>query len=292
LHAFNYLYAMTIAEKQKEFVEALSTVYDTREARNMVQILFEDILDMDTSKLALEKFRILTQPQQQHLDNLLERLLKHEPLQYVTGIADFYGLKFKVNEHVLIPRPETEELAEWIINDNKHKGTISIIDIGTGSGCIPVTLKTQMPQVVVSAVDISEDALEVAKQNAKYNNAEIEFLTCDVLNEPLPGNGYNIIVSNPPYIHTNEQELMRNNVLNYEPHIALFTPGEDVLIFYRRIAELAKTSLKANGMAYVEINEAKGEEVKQLFLAAGFTEVIVKKDMSGKDRMVRSALLK
>lgn len=282
---------MTIAEKQKEFVEALSPVYDTREARNMVQILFEDVLEMDTSKLALEKFRILTKPQQQHLDTLLERLLKQEPLQYVTGLADFYGLKFKVNKHVLIPRPETEELVEWIINDNKHKGAISIIDIGTGSGCIPITLKTQMPQFIVSALDISAEALEVAGQNAILNNAEISFFTCDVLTGPLPGGGYDVIVSNPPYIHTNEQQLMRNNVLEYEPHLALFTPTDDVLIFYKRIVALAKTSLKAGGLVYVEINEAKGEEVKQLFLSAGFTDVVVKKDMSSKQRMVRATLV-
>lgn len=281
---------MTIAEKQKQFVDALSTIYDNREARNMVQILFEDVLEMDTSKLTFEKFRLLTQPQQQHLDDLLVRLLQHEPLQYVTGIADFYGLKFKVNKHVLIPRPETEELVDWIVRDYKHNPDIDIIDIGTGSGCIPVTLKRQLVAPRVSALDISTGALEVAQQNAALNNAEVDFYECDILQQQLPHNKYDVIVSNPPYIHNNEQLLMRDNVLKYEPHIALFTLDSDVLIFYRRIAQLATTHLKPGGKVYVEINEAKGQEVVDIFNEAGFSSVELKHDLSGKPRMVRATL--
>jgi release factor glutamine methyltransferase len=201
-------------------------------------------------------------------------------------------MKLLVNEHVLIPRPETEELVEWIIKDVEQSGNkgFSLIDIGTGSGCIPIAVKRKIPQITACAIDISDDALQVAKLNAIDLKVDVKFLNLDFLDEEewkQLGN-YDLIVSNPPYIKKSEESTMRDNVLKYEPPLALFVPNEKALIFYEAIARFSREHLKPGGSIYVEINEALGESVIEVFTKNGFSDIILKKDMQGKDRMVKA----
>lgn len=281
---------MTIAEQQKIYREALSTVYDEREARSVTQMVLQQVLELDPLKISMDRYRLLTTNQKEVLAAILNRLIKHEPVQYVLGQADFFGLKFKVNSHVLIPRPETEELVEWILEENSSKNHLRMIDLGTGSGCIPIALSYKLPQATVEGVDISEGALEVAQRNNELNKTAVKFSRFDILNEELPVNTYDIIVSNPPYITQAEGAGMLPNVLQFEPHLALFTDDEDGLIFYRRIAQQARKALKVGGKLYFEINAANGEAVVSLLKQAGFEQIELKKDLSGRDRMVRVAL--
>ncbi len=283
---------MTVAELQKQFWDKLSKVYDEREARAITRMVLEEILELDTHKLSLERFRILTSHQHVLLSEILERLLTHEPVQYILGRADFFGLKFNVNRHVLIPRPETEELVDWIVSDFASRTSdLRILDIGTGSGCIPISLAHKFPSAFVEATDVSEDALEVAEENNRLNDTKVKFLKHDILNEDLLANTYDIVISNPPYISLEEKTFMAENVLKFEPHLALFAPGEDSLIFYRRIAEKAFHALKPFGKLFFEINEAKGKEVIELMEGFGFTNIELRKDLSGKERMVKGEKL-
>ncbi|MES2622193.1 MAG: peptide chain release factor N(5)-glutamine methyltransferase [Bacteroidota bacterium] len=281
-----------MAELQKQFWDKLSKVYDEREARAITRMVLEEILELDTHKLSLERFRILTSHQHVLLSEILERLLTHEPVQYILGRADFFGLKFNVNRHVLIPRPETEELVDWIVSDFASRTSdLRILDIGTGSGCIPISLAHKFPSAFVEATDVSEDALEVAEENNRLNDTKVKFLKHDILNEDLLANTYDIVISNPPYISLEEKTFMAENVLKFEPHLALFAPGEDSLIFYRRIAEKAFHALKPFGKLFFEINEAKGKEVIELMEGFGFTNIELRKDLSGKERMVKGEKL-
>ena len=241
----------------------------------------------------LDKQVLLSKAQRTKLDTILQALATYKPIQYVLGEAWFAGMLFFVNEHVLIPRPETEELVDWItseIQNSKFK-IQNIIDIGTGSGCIPISLKKKSPGLSVTAVDISNDALIVAKQNADSLQADIRLLNIDFLDETnwdqLPV--FDIIVSNPPYIKQSEQSNMNKNVLDFEPLIALFVPDEDALLFYRKIAVFGKTHLAKQGYIFFEINEALGKEVCALLEANGY-KVELRKDLQGKDRMVRANL--
>lgn len=284
---------MTLAELQKIFWQELSTIYDEREARAVTKIVFENKLELQAHQMAFERFRILTQEQEKQLNEILRRLLTHEPLQYVLEEADFYGFKFRVNKSVLIPRPETEELVEWMAvelqsSNYKLQSEIQVLDIGTGSGCIPISLLKKMPQTNIEACDISEDALQVAEENNRKLQTQVKFFKHDILTENLSANKYDIIVSNPPYISVNEKEAMRSNVLDFEPHLALFVSGDDDLIFYRKIAEQALLALKANGKLFFEINEAKGKEVVELLHDFGLINIELRKDLSGKDRMVKA----
>lgn len=281
---------MTIAEIQKIFWDKLSEVYDLQEAKAITKIALEKILELDSLKLSLDRFRILTEPQKQTLNGILERLILLEPAQYVLGEAHFYGLILKVNQHVLIPRPETEELVEWVLSETKENPSVSILDIGTGSGCIAVSLSQKMPSTIVHATDISIEALSVANQNNLRHKTSVDFKLHDILTQKLPANAYDIIVSNPPYISQQEGKYMADNVLNYEPHTALFAQGDDVLIFYRRISELALKALKPGGTLFFEINASKGIEVAALLEQKGFKSIELRKDMSGKPRMVRASI--
>lgn len=232
----------------------------------------------------MNKEALLSSEQELQFREYTKDLLRKRPVQYVLGEAWFAGMKFFVNEHVLIPRPETEELVEWI-----NKGD-TILDIGTGSGCIPVALKKKYPDTLVYACDISEGALQVAQANANTNNTAIGFIHCDVLNKnewhKLPE--ADIIVSNPPYIPLDEKASMHENVLEFEPHLALFVSNEDPLIFYKAIADLAKSKLKRNGVIYFEIHEDLGSSVQHLLESKNFRHVELKKDLQGKDRMIRA----
>jgi release factor glutamine methyltransferase len=219
------------------------------------------------------------------LDNLIARLNASEPIQYITGEAFFYGLKFKVSEAVLIPRPETEELVELVLKHSKSFINPTILDIGTGSGCIAVSLAKKHPQAIVSAWDISESALEIANKNAIFNQVDVNFEKVDILNVNQKQQ-FDIVVSNPPYIAQSEAIDMRANVLNHEPHLALFVENDNPLVFYKAIAAFCKTNLKSGGRFFVEINETLGKETAEVFQNEGCVAIEIIKDMYGKERFV------
>ncbi len=284
---------MTTQSAQQEATAQLKLLYDEREANNMADWVMEHITGKKRIDRLLDKQVILAEQQIAQLHAVLAELATHKPIQYVLGEAWFAGMPFFVNESVLIPRPETEELIEWIAKESLALGVggWGLIDIGTGSGCIPISLKKKLPQVRVTSIDVSAEALQVAKQNAAILNTEVNFLQLDFLDEtnweqlPL----YDIIVSNPPYIKQSEESSMLPNVLKYEPALALFVPDDDALLFYRKIAAFAKTHLSVHGMIFVEINEALASEVTALFKSFGF-ETELRKDMQGRDRMLRAHL--
>jgi release factor glutamine methyltransferase len=269
------------------YIKQLSGVYDADEAVSITNWVFEDILLVKSFQIPmLEKQLSFTE--ENDLNDILERLLLHEPLQYILGYAYFYELKFKVNKSVLIPRPETEELARLIVQREKVNTSLTIIDIGTGSGCIAISLKHHMPQSKVWAMDISPEALAVSKQNASDNKVAIQFIQDDIRDSQFKfeNQKFDIIVSNPPYIKEDEMAAMHNNVLNYEPSLALFVPNQNALLFYKAILAFAKGNLAENGRIYFEINEALGNEMKELCLSFGFQNVELQKDMQGKDRIL------
>jgi release factor glutamine methyltransferase len=283
-----FLPAMTIAEQQKIYRDALTDLYGTREATAITRLVLEQVLQLDATKIAVDRYRIITQHQQQLLTVMLQRLLEHEPVQYVLGEADFFGLKFKVDRNVLIPRPETEELVEWVLLDYGEAAELSLLDIGTGSGCIPIALNSKLPNANIEGVDVSEGALQVAEANNQLNGTKVRFYKLDILKQELKPEAYHVIVSNPPYITEGEKALMSENVLQYEPALALFVPNHDAMLFYRVIAQRAATALKPGGALYFEINEAGGKEVTELLKRAGFIKIELKADLSGKDRMVKA----
>ncbi len=279
---------MTLQEAGFYLRNQLRTVCDEGEASAIADWVMETLTGSDKTERMMYKNNAITSAEEEQLRNYASRLLRHEPVQYVLGEAWFCGLKFYVDEHVLIPRPETEELVEWIISNCRFPvDTLSILDIGTGSGCIPVSLKRRIRKATVSALDISEEALVVARKNALKLGAEVGFIQVDILNPQnwpsIPAS--DIIVSNPPYIPENNKASMNPNVLEYEPHTALFVPDNDALLFYKAIAELGKTKLNKEGLLFFEIHEDLGKAVTDLLETEGYTAEI-KKDIQGKDRMV------
>ena len=270
---------------------SLSPIYSKEEIESITKLIFENVLGLTRLQVYLNQHETISATNLAQIKEIISRLSHFEPIQYILGETDFYGLKFIVNQAVLIPRPETEELVEWIVNDYKNLGP-KILDIGTGSGCIPVSLLKNLPNASVEAWDISNEALEVAKMNASLNQVDIGFLYADVLNSVFPEHqkSYDIIVSNPPYVTQSEQSQMLKNVTDYEPRLALFVPDSDPLVFYRLIADFALMRLKPDGNLYFEINERFGNEVVELLKSKGFSNVVLKKDINGKDRMVKAGL--
>ncbi len=277
---------MTLAEIQKQYWDTLSKTYDKREAVNITKIVLEKVLEASPLSMALDRFRLLTSYQSDTLQRILTRLINNEPVQYVLGEVYFFDLMLEVTPDVLIPRPETEELVEWIVSEWRNTEQVSILDIGTGSGCIAIALSSKLPHAIVDASDVSPMALDIAIKNNTKNNTSVRFFNNDVLKEPLTQNTYNIVVSNPPYINLNEQAEIKANVLRFEPHLALFAPGTDDLIFYKKIAEQAANILEPNGKIYLEINASKGKEVCELLKKKGYTQIELRNDLSGKPRMV------
>jgi len=278
---------MTLQAAFTLIINTLGPLQGNREAANIAHIVIEHITGMGKMDRIIYKDKLLSSAQEQQLQLALEALLKHEPVQYVTGKAWFYGLEFTVNNNVLIPRPETEELVEWIVKDVQKP--VKILDIGTGSGAIPIALKKELPAATIWSVDISAGALEVAAANATALSLDVHFEQIDILDtiatQGLPT--FDIIVSNPPYICESEQRDMEEQVVAYEPNIALFVPDNDALLFYRQIGLLAQKKLTAGGLLYFEINEAFGKEVIALLEEQGFKNVVLKQDIYGKDRMVK-----
>jgi release factor glutamine methyltransferase len=268
------------------------TTYESQEAKEIVFWLMEFYL-------GLRKIDVLGDKSfEKAIDwtNIIERLNNNEPIQYILGETEFYGRRFLVNDSVLIPRPETEELVKYIIDKQKTQFSVkrkqlSILDIGTGSGCIAISIAKELPNFIVSAYDISKNALETAKKNAELNKADVNFEKVDILKPPFI-RSFNIIVSNPPYVTKQEIYRMQKNVLDFEPHLALFVEDSEPLIFYEAIANFAFNNLTDNGLVAVEINEALGEETANVFRRKGFSEVEIIKDMHQKDRFVSAILPK
>lgn len=267
--------------------QALSDLYPYSEISGFTRLIIEDITGLSMPLILSDKNIKITEAQELKIQKIIERLQAFEPIQYILEQTEFYGLPFQVNNNVLIPRPETEELVEKIIHDNSKK-TVKILDIGTGSGCIAISLKKYLPNSAVDAWDISFKALDVAVLNSKINSVDVTFKRVDVLSE-YPNDGlFDIIVSNPPYVLEAEKADMEHNVLDYEPHTALFVPDREPLLFYERIADIAQHILKPNGYLYFEINSAKGQETSAMLKQKGFTNIELIQDISGKDRMVKA----
>ena len=278
-----------VKDIRKYYCDQLCSIYDKDEANAMVLILFEHYFKIDRIRMALEPNLRLSESEMLTFHFAVKDLLKNKPLQYVIGVTEFCDLKFKVNENVLIPRPETSELIHLIVNRQQLKDNSQklILDIGTGSGCIAISLAKQLPQSQVYALDISEKALNVAKENANINNVDITFIHDDILSlKNKIETKFDIIVSNPPYVRDLEKAEMRDNVLNWEPHNALFVSDDDPLIFYRNILLFAKNNLKENGEVWFEINEYLGKEMTDLCLEMGFSNVNIYKDFREKERFL------
>lgn len=267
--------------------EELSGYYTQSEVFALTRIIATEMIGIPQMTFFLKDDVTLKAEQEAMLFNTIERLKKHEPIQYIQGYSDFCGLRFKVTPATLIPRPETSELVEWIAADHSGKAA-SILDIGTGSGCIAISLAHKLPESKVTAWDISNDALAVATENSRNNSTKVTFEQVDILSYEPKSAQFDIIVSNPPYIKENEKSAMHNNVLDWEPHTALFVPDSDPLLFYRTIANNSLTLLKPGGTLYFEINRAHGAEIMKMLADYGYTNIELRKDFADNDRMIKA----
>ncbi len=272
--------------------DVLKGLYEEREATLMSEMVFEKLTGLARIQQLLEKNKTIENAQMQQLEVWKKELLQHRPIQYVLGESWFMGMPFFVKEGVLIPRPETEELVHWILETMDGK-TGNVLDIGTGSGCIAISIAKNNPNLNVSAIDKSLDALEIAKKNSQLLNTSVTFQQRDILSvsENDFAEKWDLIVSNPPYITENERKDMSDNVLEFEPEMALFVPNTDPLLFYRKIAEIATIILHSGGYLFFEINEKFGKETVDLLSLLGFKDIVLKKDLQGKDRMVKALWL-
>lgn len=282
---------MNLKQAEQYFTGEMSLLYNEEEAKQLFYLTAEHISGWNRSQLLMNKDHILDAEQLRIYKNTLEALKEGKPLQYIFSEAWFYGLKFKVNGSVLIPRPETEELVEWILESiTASKARISsLIDIGTGSGCIAIALKKNLQQAEVSALDVSAEALAVAAENAALNGTVINFIQSSIIGYHTEVK-YDIIVSNPPYITEDERAAMHDNVLQHEPHLALFVTNENPLVFYKSIADFALDQLRPEGKLFFEINEYLGKETVDMLADKGFRNIELKRDMQGKERMIRCSL--
>lgn len=274
----------------RELWEQLTPLYDETEAKAVVRTVLEVHYGLTLTDILCGKVNDLSAEDGRSLEKIMQRLLQAEPVQYVLGEAEFAGRRFKVAPGVLIPRPETEELCAWIVSEQTptDRQAITILDIGTGSGCLAVTLSLDIPGATVSAWDISQDALRIANENAKAWKAPVSFALQDALAAPKDSMKWDIIVSNPPYICPSEAAEMAQNVLKYEPSTALFVPQSDPLLFYKAIANYAIEALKPSGKLYIEINPLYTNELEEMLKNVGFIDIEIRKDAFGKDRMARA----
>jgi release factor glutamine methyltransferase len=283
----------TVKEVSAAFRKELAGLYEVREIDSLCIIAIAEVAG--TSSAKIKAFPELELPDEhlKAINHILKELKTGKPIQYILGHTEFYGLTFKVNSSVLIPRPETEELVEWIISSvgSSQLAVGNMLDIGTGSGCIAISLKKNLPEFSVSAMDISPEALQVAKENAKLNDVKVDFAQADILESSRRAPSairYSIIVSNPPYVTLEDQNQMHSNVTDFEPHTALFVPENDPLIFYKAIAGFASKNLKPGGLLFFEINENYGKQIVELLTNKSFKNIELRKDMSGKDRMIKA----
>ncbi len=272
-----------------EIRKALRNQYTDSEALALAKILLVDVFGFSTLELYGGKDRVFSEKDLALLSDILKRLQQNEPLQYIIGKERFDGLSFEVDKNVLIPRPETQELVQWIASDYQTAASCSLLDIGTGSGCIAISLAHRLNQAAVEAWDISEGALQVAQRNALANGVDVCFRKQDVLQMQPESALYDVIVSNPPYITEKEKVGMEANVLDWEPETALFVPDTDPLLFYRKIAELGRSMLKEGGALYFEINRAYGEETVRMLEALDYTQVELRQDFMGNNRMIKAS---
>jgi release factor glutamine methyltransferase len=295
---------MKLYEAEQYIREQLKEVYDEQESSNIAGLAIEHITGLSKTERIAEKHKELSKPQLDQLKSCVQKLKQHQPIQYIMNKAWFYGMELYVDKNVLIPRPETEELVKWIVDDVYASGKnvfdkkpmeadatkqLKILDVGTGSGCIALTLKNQIPRAEVWGCDVSEEALTVARRNGSTLNIRVDFQGMNFLDEEqqlqLPT--VDIIVSNPPYVPLKDKDQMRSNVLDYEPHLALFVPDNDPLRFYKALSAFGKKRLYENGSIYMEIHEELGDAVVHLFKTEGYLHVELRKDMQGKERMVK-----
>lgn len=281
---------MLLKQYKTHFFDSLKNIQDEQEIESFFFILTEYLHNIKRVDVALNPNFELSEDDVEKWNAILAELQLEKPIQYITGDAWFFRLRFEVNENTLIPRPETEELVEWILSSSIIHHPSSILDIGTGTGCIPISLKTNLPKANVSAIDVSEKALEVAKRNAISNKVDISFIQANILEVEDLSQYFDIIVSNPPYVRNLEKEEIKKNVLDYEPHLALFVEDTDALLFYRKIAQLALKNLAPNGLLFFEINQYLGKETVELLENLGFKNIELKKDMYGNDRMIRCSI--
>lgn len=266
----------------------LSGFYPDQEIDAMYRIIFSCLLGFSQYDLIVRATDIIPEKTELQIYDIIQQLKGGKPIQYILGETEFYGLKFKVDQRVLIPRPETEELVDWIIKDSKSFSNPKILDIGTGSGCIAISLAKFIQNSDVSALDISNEAMYIARENGNINGVSINYIKHDILHPNISGDiKYNIIVSNPPYVTLQQKDMMHKNVLDYEPEIALFTPDDDPLLFYKAITKFASIHLTGNGLLYFEINEDLGKETLKIMRGYGF-DAEIRKDINEKDRMIKA----
>ena len=276
---------------KKKFSTSLMEIYPKEEVQSFFSLLSKEYLNFSRLDTALQpNFEVSEEILKKYFHSI-DRLICYEPIQYILGKTDFFGSTFILDRNVLIPRPETEELVSWIIDDilriNNGSGIFKILDIGTGSGCIAISLAKHLTCVEVDAMDVSEKALRIAQLNAKRNNSQVEFQFNDILKCGTLSKKYDVIVSNPPYVTFSEKDKMKPNVLAFEPETALFVPKEDPLIFYRKIAQLGQSNLNRGGSIYFELNEYLSSELILLLKKEGFPNTILRKDIYGKNRMIK-----
>jgi len=279
---------LKLSQLKINFTTVLQGVYDKEEVHCFFYILCDFFLQYSRFEVSMALDTIVSAKNTTVFEKALLRLKKQEPIQYILGTTEFYGLTFKVNKHTLIPRPETEELVDWVLSNlHDQDSMLDILDIGTGSGCIAISLAKNIPTAIVSGLDVSEKALEIAKENAVKNQVLVSFCQKDILRTTSLEKKYDVIVSNPPYVRQLEKKAMNPNVLDYEPGVALFVPNEDPLLFYRKIAQLAMVSLQTRGWLYFEINEYLSKEMDVLLKEIGFANIEIKKDFREVPRMIK-----
>lgn len=287
---------MKIKEYRAHFIQELTPLYDAGEAESFFYLILEKKQQMKRIDLALHPDLVFSAAEIVVWDEILEPLKQEIPIQYLLGKTSFYGLDFSVNKHVLIPRPETEELVDWMLSNHRktqQSNNLKILDIGTGSGCIAISLAKNLPNATVFAIDVSEKALATAKKNAANNAVSVNFIHQNILDVVILSaveginEQFDVIVSNPPYVRNLEKEEIKKNVLDNEPHLALFVEDDDALIFYKKIAELAQKNLAENGLLYFEINQYLGAAMIDLLEQMHFKNIELRKDIYGNDRMIK-----
>jgi len=284
---------MVLSELKIKMNSALTTVFEKTEIESFFYLLIDFQLNLSKMGFLLNPNFEVGSGDLVFFESAIQKLKSEQPIQYILGKTEFYGLEFKVNKNTLIPRSETEELVDWIIQgqiiDNNEQ--LTILDIGTGSGCIPISLAKNLTKAKVTSVDVSEEAIQVAQENAISNNVSVSFVNDSILEPKIVNdskNKFDIIVSNPPYVRNLEKQEIKRNVLVHEPHLALFVEDDDALVFYKKITEYALNHLKKNGFLYFEINQYLGKETVTLIKSLGFQIVELRKDMSGNDRMIKA----
>lgn len=282
---------MRLKDIQDIFHKELDLIYGKEEVDSFFFMILDDYFNIFRIELALKPELSITKEEQGPMFKALDDLKNEKPIQYILGKTEFFGLQFKVNNHVLIPRPETEELVDWILQNANIESELRILDVGTGSGCIAISLAKHLVNSKIIALDISSEALELAKENANINNVDVKFVQANILDKNINftrDKKFDIIVSNPPYVKMKDKDQIKPNVLNYEPHLALFVEDKDPLKFFRSISKFAIANLNKEGLLFFEINEYLGNKVKKLLKDQEFRNIELRKDIFGKDRMTKA----